>query len=157
MSRRTDAAPQNPLPHFWRAFTASWRQKGKRKQIFPRAVRTTELPSNPSPLTFRNNQIQKSYRPLRHTQPWQPTSFSKIWTHTGRSCHTHAPGSRFSTPHIKNGQNGKLTGALWSQDCLEESGKAGGGSLEPSDQKMDKIEKKNNVFFKIVLRSQRSG
>ena len=38
---------------FWRAFTASWRQKGKRKQIFPRAVRTTELPSNPSPLTFR--------------------------------------------------------------------------------------------------------
>ena len=37
---------------FWRAFTACWRQKGKRKQIFPRAVRTTELPSNPSPLTF---------------------------------------------------------------------------------------------------------
>ena len=34
---------------FWRAFTAFWRQKGERKQIFPRAVRTTELPSNPSP------------------------------------------------------------------------------------------------------------
>ena len=43
---------------FWRALTASWRQKGKRKQVFPRAIRTTELPSNPSPLTFRNNQIQ---------------------------------------------------------------------------------------------------
>ena len=43
---------------FWRALTASWRQQGKRKQVFPRAIRTTELPSNPSPLTFRNNQIQ---------------------------------------------------------------------------------------------------
>ena len=43
---------------FWRALTASWRQKGKRKQIFPRVIRTTELPSNPSPLTFRINQIQ---------------------------------------------------------------------------------------------------
>ena len=42
----------------WRALTASWRQKGKRKQVFPRAIRTKELPSNPSPLTFRNNQIQ---------------------------------------------------------------------------------------------------
>ena len=41
---------------FWGALSASWRQKGKRKQIFPRAIRTTELPSNPSPLTFRNNQ-----------------------------------------------------------------------------------------------------
>ena len=43
---------------FWRALTASWQQKGKRKQVFPRAIRTTELPSNPSPLRFRNNQIQ---------------------------------------------------------------------------------------------------
>ena len=43
---------------FWCARTASWRQKGKRKQVFPWAIRTTELPSNPSPLTFRNNQIQ---------------------------------------------------------------------------------------------------
>ena len=45
---------------FWRALTVSWRQKGKRKQVFPRAIRRTELPSNPSPLTFRNNQIQIS-------------------------------------------------------------------------------------------------
>ena len=42
----------------WRALTASWRQKGKRKQIFPRDIRAAKLPSNPSPLTFRNNQIQ---------------------------------------------------------------------------------------------------
>ena len=42
----------------WRTLTASWRQKGKRKQVFLRDIRTTELPSNPSPLTFRNNQIQ---------------------------------------------------------------------------------------------------
>ena len=75
---------------FWRAFTASWRQKGKRKQIFHRAVRTTELPSNPSPWHFGTTR-SKSYRPLRHTQPWKPTSFSKIPTHTGRGCHTHAP------------------------------------------------------------------
>ena len=40
---------------FWRALTTYWRQKGKRKQVFPRAIRTTELPSNPSPLAFRNN------------------------------------------------------------------------------------------------------
>ena len=31
------------------------------------------------------------------------------------------PDSLFSTPHIKNGQNGKLTGALWSQDDLEDN------------------------------------
>ena len=67
---------------FWRALTASWRQKGKRKQIFPRAIRATELPSNPSPLTFRNNQIQILQTSL--------TSLSKIPTHTGRGCHTHA-------------------------------------------------------------------
>ena len=37
---------------FWRVRTASWRQKGERKQVFPRgAIRTTELPSNPSPLS----------------------------------------------------------------------------------------------------------
>ena len=35
-------------------FLAAKRQK---KQIFPRAIPTTELPSNPSPLTFRDNQI----------------------------------------------------------------------------------------------------
>ena len=73
---------------FWRALTASWRQKGKRKQVFPRAIRTTELPSNPSPLTFGINR-SKSYRPLRRTQPWQPTSLSKLPSHAARGCHTH--------------------------------------------------------------------
>ena len=71
----------------WRALTASWRQKGKRKQVFPRAIRTTELPSNPLPLstrdgaqlTFRNNQIQilQTSSKLGTMQPWQPTSQSE--------------------------------------------------------------------------------
>ena len=97
---------------FWRALTASWRQKGKRKQRsflgpfarqnFLRILRPWHFGTTRS----------KSYGPLRHTQPWKPTYFSKMRTHTGRGCHTHAPDSRFSTPHIKNGQNGKLTGAL---------------------------------------------
>ena len=43
---------------FWRALTAFWQKKGKGKRIFPRDIRTTELPSNPSLLTFHNNQIQ---------------------------------------------------------------------------------------------------
>ena len=65
---------------FWRALTASWRQEGKRKQVFPRTIRTTtELPSSPSPLstrdgaqlTFRNNQIQilQTSSTLGTTQP----------------------------------------------------------------------------------------
>ena len=37
-------------------FLAATRQA--KAEIFPRAISTTELPSNPSPLTFRNNQIQ---------------------------------------------------------------------------------------------------
>ena len=37
-------------------FLAAKRQA--KAEIFPRAIRTTELPSNPSPLTFRNHQIQ---------------------------------------------------------------------------------------------------
>ena len=68
-------------------FLAAKRQA--KAEIFPRTISTTELPSNPSPLTFRNNP-SKSYRPLRHTQPWQPTSLGKIRTHTGRPCHTNA-------------------------------------------------------------------
>ena len=41
------------------AVTAFWRQKGKREQrSFLGPFSSTELPSNPSPLTFRNNQIQ---------------------------------------------------------------------------------------------------
>ena len=37
-------------------FLAAKRQA--KAEIFPRAISTTELPSNPSPLTFRINQIQ---------------------------------------------------------------------------------------------------
>ena len=37
-------------------FLAAKRQA--KAEIFPRAIRKTELPSNPSPLTFRNHQIQ---------------------------------------------------------------------------------------------------
>ena len=40
---------------FWRALTGSRRAEGKRTQVLPRAIRTAELPSNPSPLTFWNN------------------------------------------------------------------------------------------------------
>ena len=65
------------VPAFWRAFTASWRQKGKRKQIFPRAIRTSELPSNPSPLTFRNNQIE-----ILHTRNDGSQRLSARYQHT---------------------------------------------------------------------------
>ena len=74
---------------FWRALTASWRQKGKRKRIFPRAIRTTELPSNPSPLTFRNNQIQ-----ILQTSTTHPTMAANVSQQDtsphARGCHTHA-------------------------------------------------------------------
>ena len=59
--------------------------------------------------------------------------------HTGmQGC----PGIGIAYTTHKNGQNDKLTGALRSQDDLEESGKAGGGSLKPSDLKMEKVFKK---------------
>ena len=66
----------------YRLLTAKRQAKA---EIFPRAISTTELPSNSSPLTFRNNQ-SKSCRTLRHTQPWQPTSLSDIQkkTHSAR-------------------------------------------------------------------------
>ena len=72
---------------FWRALAASCRQKGKRKQIFPRAIRTTELPPNPSPLTFRNNQIQ-NLTDLFDTR--NHGNQRKLPTHTARGCHTDA-------------------------------------------------------------------
>ena len=85
---------------FWRALTASWRQKGKRKQIFPPAIRTTELPSNPSPLTFRNNQIQTLQTSSTHATmtanvSQQDTNTHGTWlsharTHTTRDKGTKA-------------------------------------------------------------------
>ena len=72
---------------FWRAFTASWRQKGKRKQIFPQAVRTTELPSNPSP--FRNSQIQ-----ILQTSSTHATMAANVFHHD-----TNTPGTQLSRTH----------------------------------------------------------
>ena len=86
---------------FWRAFHASWRQKGKRKQIFPRAVRTTELPSNPSPLTFRNNQIQ-----ILRTSSTHATMAANVFQqdtnkHGTRLSHARTRQSFFDTTHQK--------------------------------------------------------
>ena len=71
---------------FWRALTTSYRQKGKRKQTFPRAIRTTELAFE----SFAPDISEQPDPNLTDTQPWQPTSLSKILTHTGRGCHGHA-------------------------------------------------------------------
>ena len=70
---------------FRRALTASRRQKGKRKQIsflgpLPRQNCLRIL----RPWHFGTTR-SKSCRPLRHTQPWQPTSLSDIQTHRARS------------------------------------------------------------------------
>ena len=84
-------------------------------------------------------------------------------------CERGRPDNLFSAPHVKNGQNGKLTGALWSQDDLEEnkfffsifcisrslgfrdppslSGGRGEASLKPSDFKMGKNEEKKKRFL----------
>ena len=100
---------------FWRAFTASWRQKGKRKQIFPRAVRTTKLPSNPSPLTFRNNQIQ-----ILQTSSTHATMAANVFqqdtnTHGTRLSHARTRQSFFDTTHKKwsewkTNRSGVITG-----------------------------------------------
>ena len=47
----------------YRFLTAKRQAKAK---IFPRTISTTELPSNHSPLTFRNNQIQILQTSLTH-------------------------------------------------------------------------------------------
>ena len=86
---------------FWRALTASWRQKGKQKQIFPRAIRTTELPSNRSPLTFRNNQIQILQTSSTHITMaanvfQQDTNTHRMWL-----SHARTRQSFFDTTHKK--------------------------------------------------------
>ena len=74
---------------FWHALTASWRRKCKRKEAFPWAIHTTELPSNHSPLTFRDNQIQ-----ILQTYSTHATMAANVsqqdTTRTERPCHTHA-------------------------------------------------------------------
>ena len=137
---------------FWRALTASWRQKGKRKQVFPRAIRTTELPSNPSPLTFRNSQIQ-----ILQTQPWQPTSLSKLPTHTARGCHTHA-----RTYNARQRDKGPDSPATPSRTVDSESGHGQRGTeIESgSGQRGAEIESENGqeggrLTFKMLSAVQR--
>ena len=86
---------------FWRALTASWRQKGKRKQIFPRAVRTTELLSNPSPLTFRNNQIQILRTSSTHATMADNVFQQDTNKHGTRLSHARTRQSFFDTTHQK--------------------------------------------------------
>ena len=74
---------------FWRALTASWRQKAIARRSFLGPFARQNCLRILRNLHFGTTR-SKSYRLLRHTQPWQPTSPSKIPTHTGRGCHTHA-------------------------------------------------------------------
>ena len=78
---------------FRRALIASWRQKGKRKQIFPRAIRTTELLSNPSPLPFRNNQIQ-----IFQTSSTHATMAANV---SQQDTNTHGTGLSHARTHIQ--------------------------------------------------------
>ena len=98
---------------FWRALTASWRQKGERKQVFPRAIRATELPSNPSPLTFRNNQIQilqtsSTHATMAANVSQQVTNTHGTWlsharTHIHRETRDQSPDSP-ATPSRTGGE-----------------------------------------------------
>ena len=85
---------------FWRALTASWRQKGKAKaEIFPRAISTIELPSNPSPLTFRNNQIKILQTSLTHA-----TMAANV---SQQDTNTHGTSSSQASTHIQREAKGK--------------------------------------------------
>ena len=77
---------------FWRALTASWRQKGKRKQVFCWDIRTinAELPSNPSTLKFRNNQIQIFQTFSRYATMAANVSQQVTITHRTWLSHAHA-------------------------------------------------------------------
>ena len=79
---------------FWRALTAYWRQKSKRKQVFPRAIRKSELPSNPSPLTFRNNQIRILQTSSTHATMAANVSQQVTITHGMWLSRTHAHTTR---------------------------------------------------------------
>ena len=52
--------------------------------------------------SFAPDILEQSYRPLRHTQPWQPTFLSKLPTYTARGCHmlarTHNARQRDKSP-----------------------------------------------------------
>ena len=121
-------------------FLAAKRQK--REQIFPRAVRTTELPSNPAPLTFRNNQIQ-----ILRTSSTHATMAANVFQqdtnkHGTRLSHARTRQSFFDTTHQKwsewkTNRSAVITG------LFRRKRQGWGGSLKPSDLKMEKIDKKN--------------
>ena len=110
------------------------------RQIFPRAVRTTELPSNPSPLTFRNNQIQ-----ILQTSSTHATMAANVFqqdanTHGTRLSHARTRQSFSDTTHKKwsewkTNRSVVITGRFRRE-------RQGWGSLKPSDLIMEKNEKK---------------
>ena len=68
-----------------------------------------------------------------------------------------APGQTFfDTSHQKWSER-KTNRSVVITGLFRRKRQGWGGSLKPSDLKMENILKKKNAFFKIVLRSQRSG
>ena len=91
-------------PLFRLAVTVFWRarrQKGKRKQVFPRAIRTTQLPANPSPLTFQNNQVQILQTSSTHATMVANVSQQDTNTHGMWLSHARTRQSFFDTTHKK--------------------------------------------------------
>ena len=80
-------------------FLAAKRQA--KAEIFPRTVRTTELPSNPSPLTFRNNQIQILQTSSTHATMAANVSQQDTNTHGTWLSHARTRQSFFDTTHKK--------------------------------------------------------
>ena len=77
-------------------FLAAKRQA--KAEIFPRAISTTELPSNPSPLTFRNNQIQ-----ILQTSSTHATMASNV---SQQDTNTHGTSLSHARTHIQRETKG---------------------------------------------------
>ena len=140
---------------FWRGLTAFWRQKVKRKRIFPRAIRTTELPSNPSPLTFRINQIQilqtsSTHATISANVFQQDMNTHGTWLSNARTRQSFFDTTDKKWSEWKTNRNDVITGRFRRK-------RQGGGVSKTKCFENGKIEEKKNVFFKIILRSQRSG
>ena len=73
--------------------------KRQAKAVFPRAIRTTELPSNPSPLTFRNNQIQ-----ILQTSSTHATAESNV---SQQVTNTHGTWLSHARAHIQREKKGQ--------------------------------------------------
>ena len=74
---------------FWRALTLPGGKKASESRFFLGPFARLNCLRILRPLHFGTTR-SKYYKSLRHTQPWQPTSLSKLPTHTARGCHTHA-------------------------------------------------------------------